>query len=235
MVKFQQYDNYMITTDGMAFDDISVTAGAAGIAAGGGLQRHADLGHRAAGGDLHRRVHRRPTSWSWTFGDGGTSTAQNPSHTYTAAGTYTVTLTASNAFGSDGETKTNYITVTDPVGGGDWVTSPTTTSRAASGNYTDGGGDCCLYTGGTLRPPGQQRRRRSRTTAAWPRRSTTRPATTCPATWSWKSTSGSIAVQHGQHARGLLAPVLRRLHLADRRDLGPAHRLRQRHRSTTRP
>ena len=29
-----------------------------------------------------------PTSWSWTFGDGGTSTAQNPSYTYTAAGTY---------------------------------------------------------------------------------------------------------------------------------------------------
>ncbi len=53
-----------------------------------------------------------PTSWSWTFGDGGTSTAQNPSHTYTAAGTYTVVLTATNAYGSDSETKTGYITVT---------------------------------------------------------------------------------------------------------------------------
>jgi PKD repeat protein len=52
-----------------------------------------------------------PTSWSWAFGDGGTSTAQNPSHTY-AAGTYTVSLTATNAYGSDGETKTNYITAT---------------------------------------------------------------------------------------------------------------------------
>jgi PKD repeat protein len=51
-----------------------------------------------------------PTSWSWIFGDGGTSTAQNPSHTYTAAGTYTVTLTATNAYGSDSETKTGYIT-----------------------------------------------------------------------------------------------------------------------------
>ena len=55
-----------------------------------------------------------PTSWAWTFGDGGTSTAQNPSHTYTAAGTYTVSLTATNANGSDGETKTGYITVTQP-------------------------------------------------------------------------------------------------------------------------
>jgi len=55
-----------------------------------------------------------PTSWSWTFGDGGTSTAQNPDHTYTEAGTYTVTLTASNAHGSDDETKVGYITVIDP-------------------------------------------------------------------------------------------------------------------------
>ena len=55
-----------------------------------------------------------PTSWSWNFGDTGTSTVQNPSHTYTAAGSYTVTLTATNAYGSDGETKTNYITVTNP-------------------------------------------------------------------------------------------------------------------------
>jgi serine protease len=55
-----------------------------------------------------------PTSWAWTFGDGGTSTAQNPSHSYTSAGSYTVTLTATNAYGSDGETKTNYITVTAP-------------------------------------------------------------------------------------------------------------------------
>jgi len=54
-----------------------------------------------------------PTSWAWTFGDGGTSTAQNPSHTYTAAGTYTVALTATNAYGSDLETKTGYITVTE--------------------------------------------------------------------------------------------------------------------------
>ena len=53
-----------------------------------------------------------PTSWSWTFGDGGTSTAQNPSHTYNAVGSYTVSLTATNGAGSDNETKVNYITVT---------------------------------------------------------------------------------------------------------------------------
>jgi PKD repeat protein len=38
-----------------------------------------------------------PTSWNWNFGDGSTSNAQHPSHTYAAPGAYSVTLTASNA------------------------------------------------------------------------------------------------------------------------------------------
>lgn len=46
-----------------------------------------------------------PTAWSWNFGDGGTSAAQNPSHTYSSAGTFTVTLTASNATGSNSTTQ----------------------------------------------------------------------------------------------------------------------------------
>ena len=48
-----------------------------------------------------------PTSWSWNFGDTGVSSAQNPSHTFAAAGNYTVTLTAANAAGNT--TKTEYI------------------------------------------------------------------------------------------------------------------------------
>ncbi len=43
----------------------------------------------------------RPNKWSWSFGDGNTSQRQNPSHTFAAAGTYVVTLTANNALGSD--------------------------------------------------------------------------------------------------------------------------------------
>lgn len=62
-----------------------------------------------------------PTSWSWNFGDGETSTLQNPSHTYSTAGTYTVVLSATNNFGSGTETKTNYITVTSS-GGGETIT-----------------------------------------------------------------------------------------------------------------
>ncbi|WP_321506976.1 PKD domain-containing protein [uncultured Methanoregula sp.] len=52
-----------------------------------------------------------PTSWSWNFGDGTTSTDQNPSHAYTSEGTYTVSLTVKNAFGTDTRTRTNLITV----------------------------------------------------------------------------------------------------------------------------
>ena len=52
-----------------------------------------------------------PTSWEWSFGDGSTGTAENPSHTYTAAGTYTVTLTAINTEGSSTNTASQTISV----------------------------------------------------------------------------------------------------------------------------
>jgi chitodextrinase len=41
-----------------------------------------------------------PTSWSWNFGDGATSTVQNPVHTYAVAGSYNVVLTVTGAGGT---------------------------------------------------------------------------------------------------------------------------------------
>lgn len=41
-----------------------------------------------------------PASWSWSFGDGATSTARNPSHTYGKAGTYTIALTVRDDAGA---------------------------------------------------------------------------------------------------------------------------------------
>jgi len=52
-----------------------------------------------------------PTSWQWDFGDGNSSTEQNPSHTYNQMNLYDVTLTVSNENRSDSETKANFITI----------------------------------------------------------------------------------------------------------------------------
>jgi PKD repeat protein len=54
-----------------------------------------------------------PTSWSWAFGDGGTSALQHPTHSYASTGPFTVTLTAGNAGGSSNATHS--VTVSDKV------------------------------------------------------------------------------------------------------------------------
>jgi gliding motility-associated-like protein len=56
------------------------------------------------------------TNWFWDFGDGNTSTQQNPSHVYTGAGNFTVTLRITNSFGCTKTfTKPQYITISDGV------------------------------------------------------------------------------------------------------------------------
>jgi len=52
-----------------------------------------------------------PTSWSWDFGDGGTSNDQNSVHEYSKAGVYSVALTVANEKGSNYTPKVNYISV----------------------------------------------------------------------------------------------------------------------------
>jgi PKD repeat protein len=72
-----------------------------------------------------------PTSWAWTF-TGGTpasSTAQNPAIVYNIAGTYSVSLIATNTAGSDTETKNSYITV---------VTVPSCTTPVSPANGAAG-------------------------------------------------------------------------------------------------
>jgi gliding motility-associated-like protein len=56
-------------------------------------------------------------SWKWNFGDGNSSTIQNPSHIYNAPGTYTVTLIVTNTSGcTDTLVKVNYVVVSGPNG-----------------------------------------------------------------------------------------------------------------------
>jgi PKD repeat protein len=77
-----------------------------------------------------------PTSWKWDFGDGATSTEQDPTHLYMKEGTYTVTLTATNNFGSDTKIRTNLIT----VGGGaavDFTADKTTVGVDRIVTFTD--------------------------------------------------------------------------------------------------
>ena len=56
-----------------------------------------------------------PSSWLWDFGDGNTSTQQNPMHTYSAPGTYTVCLTSTNSCGSDSTCYSVDIVCDSPV------------------------------------------------------------------------------------------------------------------------
>ena len=64
-----------------------------------------------------------PTSWAWSFGDGSTSSAGSPAHTYTTPGTYLVRLTVANSGGTDSSQQT--VTVTAPT-----TTAPPTTTTA---------------------------------------------------------------------------------------------------------
>jgi PKD repeat protein len=56
-------------------------------------------------------------SWSWTFGDGGSSAAQNPEHSYAAAGVYAVTLSAGDNEGASSASLTRNVSVSDPGSG----------------------------------------------------------------------------------------------------------------------
>lgn len=65
------------------------------------------------------------TYWFWNFGDGGTSTLQNPSHTYQSGGVYSVTLIVTNAGGCIDTLRLDSI-ITAPFAVGDFSFSPAT-------------------------------------------------------------------------------------------------------------
>ena len=97
-----------------------------------------------------------PTMWYWDFGDGTTDSSTGvPTHTYTDPGTYTVTMTATNMYGSDTITETDLVTVNGQVmnngaifaqsipagamiyvNGNSYGTSPVTINNLFPGTYT---------------------------------------------------------------------------------------------------
>lgn len=60
-----------------------------------------------------------PDTWAWDFDDGGTSTSQNPSHTFTNPGSYDVTLVATRSgdASTDTVTKTSYVISVEQTAG----------------------------------------------------------------------------------------------------------------------
>jgi PKD repeat protein len=91
-----------------------------------------------------------PTSWSWSFGDGTTSAAQNPSHVFAAPGAYTVSVTVTNSISSSttsqvvsvatsAQTYRTLVSVTaqtNGVGGSVWRTELTLFNAGESTNVT---------------------------------------------------------------------------------------------------
>lgn len=77
-----------------------------------------------------------PTIWDWDFGNGATSTLQNPTTTFFVPGNYTIRLTASNAAGSHTLTRAQYITVYEPPTV-DFTGSPTSGCFPLRTQFTD--------------------------------------------------------------------------------------------------
>jgi PKD repeat protein len=77
------------------------------------------------------------TSWSYTFGDGNTSTLQNPTNTYVTAGKFTVTQKVTNATWHDTKTRTDYVTVynEDPIA--DFTAMPLTVAVGEDVFFSD--------------------------------------------------------------------------------------------------
>ncbi|HKK79025.1 MAG TPA: PKD domain-containing protein, partial [Phaeodactylibacter sp.] len=102
-----------------------------------------------------------PTSWNWDFGDGTTSTEQNPVHTYAESGIYTITLEACNSLGCDVVTLVDFLEVELDCFSQNIPSIPhsSETVTACSGNLYDSGGPDAPYQEGnlaavTIAPPG---------------------------------------------------------------------------------
>jgi len=94
-------------------------------------------------------------TWDWSFGDGGSSAAQNPSYEYVTPGLYDVTLTVTGNGGSDAESKDDYITVYAPAGAA-FAAGETEGVAPFTANFTNLSGgdvDTFVWDFGDVTPP----------------------------------------------------------------------------------
>jgi PKD repeat protein len=136
VIKFQQYDNYPVPTDGFAFDDVSVAAG--GVAPPvAGFSGDPTSGCAPLTVSFTDESTGQIDTWDWDFGDGTPHSAeQNPAHEYADPGDYTVSLTVTGPGGSDTETKTDYIHVAGPPVA-DFVGDPRSGPAPLTVRFTD--------------------------------------------------------------------------------------------------
>jgi PKD repeat protein len=73
-------------------------------------------------------------SYEWSFGDGSNSTAANPDHAYSSAGTYTVSLTVTDNNGATG-TVTDTVTISQPSTGGSELNETNLSGASSSNSY----------------------------------------------------------------------------------------------------
>ncbi len=76
-----------------------------------------------------------PNKWTWDFGDGNTSSEENPQHTYNTPGTYSVTLEVENDFGDNTITETDLILVEEGVPFSDQSVGPLDNTFGDGGNF----------------------------------------------------------------------------------------------------
>jgi PKD repeat protein len=114
-VRFRGITGAAVTSD-MALDDIGVIdANTPPVAAFSGSPLSTCPGNTVTFTDLSQN---NPTSWAWTitpntfnYANGTNAGTQNPQVQFTAAGTYSVSLTATNAFGNQAVTQSNYVSI----------------------------------------------------------------------------------------------------------------------------
>ena len=101
------------------------------------------------------------TTALWDFGDSTTDTTYNPSHIYTAPGTYNVTLTSSSSCGTNTTVQNSYIVINppaSPVANGTQICNPASVTLSATGSgqlswYSQAIGGTAVATGGSYTTP----------------------------------------------------------------------------------
>lgn len=126
-----------------------------------------------------------PLTWAWDFGDGNTSTDQNPVHQYTAVGLYDIALNVTNSTSFNSMTKLNYINISA-------LPAPTVPTFTANKTYTTNPTLPVSFT----------------VTSAAPPRMVSCNLSFGDGTWSNTTSSSFSAIEHTYSSVGVYSPTL---------------------------